>query len=67
MTAVPDSIIQQFRTVALERLARVENAWATVLNSLDDAAVALIHREIHTLKGESRLVGFEDGPGVPQA
>jgi hypothetical protein len=35
--------------VALERLARVEAAWGSVLSSLDDNAVALLHREIHTL------------------
>ncbi len=57
---VPDSILQQFRTVALERLDRVEHAWATVLTRIDDEAIAVIHREIHTLKGESQLVGFAD-------
>ena len=53
---IPASIVAQFRTVALERLDRVEHAWATVLTRVDDEAIAVIHREIHTLKGESQLV-----------
>ncbi len=57
---IPDTIVQQFRTTALERLDRVEHAWAAVLARLDDDAIAVIHREIHTLKGESQLVGFAD-------
>jgi len=57
---LPDNIVHQFRTVALERLERVEAAWASVLTSLDEDAIVLIDREIHTLKGESRMVGFTD-------
>ena len=57
---LPEEIIQQFRTVSLERLERVETAWESVLTTLDDAAVSLIHREIHTLKGDSKMVGFTD-------
>ncbi len=57
---LPDSIVQRFRTVAVERIERVEAAWALVLARLDDEAATLIHREIHTLKGESRAVGFTD-------
>jgi two-component system chemotaxis sensor kinase CheA len=56
---LPD-LLQQFRTVAIERIERVESAWTQVLTSLDDDAATLIHREIHTLKAESRVVGFTD-------
>jgi two-component system chemotaxis sensor kinase CheA len=59
MTFLPD-LVQQFRSVAIERIARVEAAWARVLTNLDDAAATLIHREVHTLKAESRVVGFAD-------
>lgn len=55
-----DELVHEFRTVALQRLARVETAWATVLTEVDDEAAASIHREIHTLKGESQLLGFSD-------
>ena len=57
---IPEDLVQQFRSVALQRLERIESSWASVLSSLDDEAAVLIHREIHTLKGESRLVGFTD-------
>jgi two-component system chemotaxis sensor kinase CheA len=58
--ALPDDLVHQFRGIALERLERVEAAWAKVLTSLNDEAATLIHREVHTLKGESRVVGFTD-------
>ena len=57
---LPDDLVHQFRAVALERLDRVEAAWAQVLTTLNDEAATLIHREIHTLKGESRVVAFTD-------
>ena len=58
--AIPEALVEQFRVVALQRLERVEAAWASVLSSVDDHAAVLIHREIHTLKGESRMLGFSD-------
>ncbi len=58
--AIPDELVQQFRTVALERLARVEASWASVLGTLDESAGVLLHRELHTLKGESKMLGFSD-------
>ena len=57
---LPPEIIQQFREVALERIARIEEAWSQVLVKLDDELSKVIHREVHTLKGESRVVGFTD-------
>jgi len=58
--AIPEELVQQFRTVAQERLARVETAWAQVLSALDEDAAVLMHRELHTLKGESKMLGFSD-------
>lgn len=60
MSPHPDELVQQFRAIALERIERIEAAWAQVLARLDDDASTLIQREIHTLKGESRVVGFTD-------
>ncbi|MEO8703969.1 MAG: ATP-binding protein [Kofleriaceae bacterium] len=60
MSFLPPDIVHQFRTVAVERIERVEAAWAQVLTSLNDEAAVRIHREIHTLKAESRVVGFTD-------
>jgi two-component system chemotaxis sensor kinase CheA len=58
--ALPDHIVSQFRTVAQERLERIEQAWALVMVSLDDEASNTLQREVHTLKGESRMLGFDD-------
>ncbi|MEO7097549.1 MAG: Hpt domain-containing protein, partial [Polyangiales bacterium] len=58
--ALPEALVDQFRTVAQERLQRIENAWATVLQGLDDDAANTLQREVHTLKGESRMLGFSD-------
>ena len=58
--ALPEDLVAQFRTVALERLDRIENAWAQVLAQINDDAANLLHREVHTLKGESRVLGFTD-------
>lgn len=60
MPTIPEELVQQFRTVAQERLDRVEAAWASVLQSFDDSAATLAHRELHTLKGESKMLGFSD-------
>jgi len=60
MAALPEALIHEFRTVALERLGRIEHAWEAALSALDDAAAVLLHRELHTLKGESKMLGFSD-------
>lgn len=57
---IPEELVQQFRSVASERLDRVETSWAAVLGSLDESAATLLHRELHTLKGESKMLGFAD-------
>lgn len=53
-------LVDQFRGVALERVARAESAWARVLGTLDDEAARVVHREVHTLKGESKIVDLVD-------
>jgi len=55
-----EQLVEQFRSLALERVERVEAAWTQVLGTLDDDASKLVHREIHTLKAESRIVSFVD-------
>src|SRR5262245_58634047 len=57
---LPDDLVTKFRTVALERLERIEAAWEQVLRDLDPTAAVIVHRELHTLKGDSRMVGFAD-------
>ena len=58
--ALPEALVEQFRTVAQERLQRIEGAWASVMSGLDDEAANALQREVHTLKGESRMLGFSD-------
>lgn len=55
-----DELVQRFRTIALERLARIEASWTQVMRSLDDVASRQLQREVHTLKGESLVMGFGD-------
>jgi len=60
MTGLDDDLVQRFRSISLERLARIEAAWAQVMRSLDDEASRQLQREVHTLKGESLVMGFAD-------
>ncbi len=58
---LPDEVIARFRVAALDRIERIEAAWEKLTADPNDAATsALIEREVHTLKGESRMVGFTD-------
>jgi HPt (histidine-containing phosphotransfer) domain-containing protein len=57
---LPEHLVEQFRAVAQERVVRIEAAWAQVLVAVDDEASNQLHREVHTLKGESRMLGFTD-------
>lgn len=63
MTAPPDdrraALLERFRATTLERLAKLHAAFAHLLESPDDAVVAAeAMREIHTLKGEARMMGL---------
>ncbi len=56
-----EQIVNRFRVVSLERLARLEAHWAkAVVDPSDSEATAAMHREVHTLKGDARMVGFGD-------
>jgi two-component system chemotaxis sensor kinase CheA len=56
---VPQEVIHRFRSVSLERLERLEAAWGALKRGegAEDAARELEH-DLHTLKGDSRVVGF---------
>ena len=57
---LPEQLVDQFRTVAVQRLARVEAAWEQLVGDPAPAVADAIDRELHTLKGESRVVNFTD-------
>lgn len=57
---IPEELVKQFRIVASERLDRIETSWSSVMHSLDEESATIVHRELHTLKGESKMLGFAD-------
>lgn len=59
--ALPLSIVAQFRATGIERLGRIEGAWEALTQRVGTAeAESELYRDVHTLKGEARLVGFAD-------
>jgi two-component system chemotaxis sensor kinase CheA len=61
-TEIPAEIIDRFRARALERIDLLESDWLalTARDAPDPDIVQEMRREIHTLKGDSRVVGFTD-------
>ncbi len=58
---LPDEIVARFRASALERISVVDQAWSRLTNG--DPSIELereMHRQVHTLKGDARVVGFTD-------
>lgn len=53
-------IIEEFRATAIVRIEEIEAAWIHVRTNLAEESSLAIQREIHTLKGESRMVGMID-------
>jgi two-component system chemotaxis sensor kinase CheA len=59
--ALPEGIITRFRTLSLERIGRVESVWNALLQGAEDEeAVRTMSRDLHTLKGDAKVVGFEE-------
>ena len=59
--ALPEGIITRFRSLSLERVGRVEGTWNSVIAGVrDPKAIRDLLRELHTLKGDSRIVGFDE-------
>lgn len=56
---LPPAFVGRFRSLSLERLERVEAGWAAVVAGDHDRSAEL-HHELHTLKGDARVVGFGD-------
>lgn len=52
-------LIQRFRSTAFDRLERIQAAYAQLRETPDDAETTkALMREIHTLKGEAKLMSF---------
>lgn len=59
--SVPETIINRFRTLSLDRLTRVESVWNTLLQgNHDEETVRGASRDLHTLKGDAGIIGFTD-------
>jgi two-component system, chemotaxis family, sensor kinase CheA len=59
--ALPPELISRFRAVSLERIERIEAAWATAIQEPDKRHVSQeILRDLHTLKGDAKAVGFAE-------
>lgn len=59
--ALPLSIVAQFRATTIERLGRIESAWGALTQRVGTAeGESELFHDVHTLKGEARLVGFAD-------
>ncbi|MDB4957394.1 MAG: uncharacterized protein JWO36_4963 [Myxococcales bacterium] len=60
-SSIPESIVARFRTLSLERVARIEAVWTSILEGVhEEAAVREMSRDLHTLKGDSCIVGYTD-------
>lgn len=54
------ALVAKFKSVTTERLERLNNAFVVLETTPSDTeAAASLVREIHTLKGEAKLMGFE--------
>ncbi|MDI1478329.1 ATP-binding protein [Polyangium sp. y55x31] len=57
--ALPSELLARFRGVALERLDRVEGDWGNFMHGESGPEVAAVmQQELHTLKGEARMMHF---------
>lgn len=58
---LPEALLERFQTVAFERLERIDNAWMALSGgTAAKEAEVEIFREVHTLEGDARVVGFGD-------
>ena len=58
---LPPALVKKFRLVACDRLVRIQEAVTLLVEGGgDEAVVQEMMREIHTVKGESRMMGFAE-------
>ena len=57
--AVPEELMTRFRVVAMERLERIDGSWTALVRGEtgSDQDAALL-RDVHTLKGDAKVVGL---------
>lgn len=58
---LPETIVNRFRTVSLERLLRVESVCSAAFQgTADPETLRTAARDLHTLKGDAGIIGFAD-------
>jgi two-component system chemotaxis sensor kinase CheA len=58
---LPPQIIARFRSLSLERLEKLEAAWATLSKGEGNSELeANARQELHTLKGDAKVTGFPE-------
>ncbi|HEU0031992.1 MAG TPA: Hpt domain-containing protein [Kofleriaceae bacterium] len=59
---IPAQLLDKFRVLSLDRVTRIETAWIRLLH-VDGSTgerpslTRQIHRELHTIKGDSAIIG----------
>lgn len=63
----PEELVTRFRTLSLERIGRVESVWNALMQGADDEeAVRAISHDLHTLKGDAKVIGFDEVHALAQ-
>lgn len=61
LDGLPNDVVAQFRATSIERLGRIEASWGALTQRVGTAeGESELFHDVHTLKGEARLVGFAD-------
>jgi chemotaxis protein histidine kinase CheA len=55
-----DALIEKFRGVALDRVEKMDVLLVAIEQDGTEEAIEELQREIHTLKGEAKMMGFAD-------
>src|SRR5262245_22441897 len=54
-------LLDEFRESATERIEKISSSWLKLEKAPDDEDTSLeLMRQLHTLKGEAKMMGFED-------
>lgn len=57
--SLPEGVLVRFRELSQERVARVESTWSALTAGIrDPKAIRELLRELHTLKGDARIVSL---------
>jgi two-component system chemotaxis sensor kinase CheA len=59
--ALPEALVSRFRAVAFEHLEHIDATWVALTSgTATPKSEEQMFRELHTLKGDARVVGFSD-------